>query len=148
MADRFDFWREQVGHTHAPIKIISEHAADFHAYQRFLQFGAVCVWPTSFQPLVFQRTPKLVRQSDPETVHVSLPRSGSLTVTHEGREETYAPHDLLVLTSSRPHELRTEEHLRRHTGVGLEVPRALLPLPPSSIDRLFGRGLPGLADNP
>ncbi|MER6844702.1 hypothetical protein ABT321_29800 [Streptomyces platensis] len=71
-ADRFDCWRELVGRTHAPLEVLSDHRADFLAAQRVLDLGAVSVWPTTFQPVCFRRTPKLIRQSDPEGLHLSL----------------------------------------------------------------------------
>ncbi|WKX74444.1 hypothetical protein Q3Y56_24725 [Streptomyces sp. XD-27] len=54
------------------MELRSDHADDFRAAQHVLDLGAVTVWSATFQPLVFRRTPKLIRQSDPETYHVSL----------------------------------------------------------------------------
>jgi hypothetical protein len=60
-ADRFDCWRELVSRTHAPLELRSDHRADFRASQRVLDLGAVSVWPTTFQPVCFRRSPKLIR---------------------------------------------------------------------------------------
>jgi hypothetical protein len=37
--DRFDAWRERMGLTHAPMRLESERAADYHAHQRLIGLG-------------------------------------------------------------------------------------------------------------
>lgn len=49
--DRFDYWRELVGRTHAPSDMSSEYTTDFWAEQRLLELGPVTVWrPRSGRP--------------------------------------------------------------------------------------------------
>ncbi|MEV5145174.1 helix-turn-helix domain-containing protein [Streptomyces sp. NPDC052727] len=135
-ADRFDGWRELVGRTHAPLELRSDHRADFRASQRVLDLGAVSVWPTTFQPVCFRRTPKLIRQSDPEGLHISLPLSGALRAVRGGEEAVYGPDSLCVVDTSRPVDVHGGDDADLHTGVGLEVPKALLPLPRNQLDRV------------
>ncbi|UFR06734.1 helix-turn-helix domain-containing protein [Streptomyces sp. Go40/10] len=134
-ADRFDCWRELVGRTHAPLELRSDHWADFRASQRVLDLGAVSVWPTTFQPVCFRRTPKLIRQSDPEGLHVSLPLSGALRTVRGTEETVYGPDSLCVVDTSQPVDVHGGDGAGLHTGVGLEVPKALLPLPRGQVDR-------------
>ncbi|MEV8062171.1 AraC family transcriptional regulator [Streptomyces antimycoticus] len=137
-ADRFDCWRELVGQTHAPLDLRSDHWADFRASQRLLDLGAVSVWPTAFQPLCFRRTPKLIRQSDPEGLHISLPLSGALRAVRGEEEAVYGPDSLCVVDTSRPVDIHGGDDASLHTGVGLEVPKALLPLPRNQLDQVTG----------
>ncbi|GAA0549362.1 MULTISPECIES: AraC family transcriptional regulator [Streptomyces] len=137
-ADRFDRWRELVGQTHAPLDLRSDHWADFRASQRLLDLGAVSVWPTAFQPLCFRRTPKLIRQSDPEGLHISLPLSGALRAVRGEEEAVYGPDSLCVVDTSRPVDIHGGDDASLHTGVGLEVPKALLPLPRNQLDQVTG----------
>ncbi|WJD94666.1 AraC family transcriptional regulator [Streptomyces antimycoticus] len=137
-ADRFDCWRELVGQTHAPLDLCSDHWADFRASQRLLDLGAVSVWPTAFQPLCFRRTPKLIRQSDPEGLHISLPLSGALRAVRGEEEAVYGPDSLCVVDTSRPVDIHGGDDASLHTGVGLEVPKALLPLPRNQLDQVTG----------
>ncbi|QTI90473.1 AraC family transcriptional regulator [Streptomyces sp. AgN23] len=137
-ADRFDCWRELVGQTHAPLELRSDHWADFRASQRLLDLGAVSVWPTAFQPLCFRRTPKLIRQSDPEGLHISLPLSGALRAVRGEEEAVYGPDSLCVVDTSRPVDIHGGDDASLHTGVGLEVPKALLPLPRNQLDQVTG----------
>ncbi|MCX5014909.1 helix-turn-helix domain-containing protein [Streptomyces sp. NBC_00555] len=134
---RFDYWQERMGQTHAPMHLSSDHADDYRATQRVLDLGAVSVWPATFQPLVFRRTPKLIRQSDPEVYHLSLLLRGSGAVTWgKNREVHYSPHDLYWNDSSRPWEIHASGEVI--TTVGLEIPKALLPLPRGGASRLIG----------
>ncbi|MEV1081320.1 helix-turn-helix domain-containing protein [Streptomyces sp. NPDC050211] len=141
--DRLEFWRERVGRTAAPLEVTSDYAADYWAEQRVLELGPVTVWPTSFRPARFLRTAKMVRQSDPEILHLRLLLRGGLAFDHGGRTDTFSPGDLYLADSSRPGDLRAYDD--RESGalkaVGVEVPKALLHVPPHR--ELLGRRLSG-----
>nr|WP_326772384.1 AraC family transcriptional regulator [Streptomyces sp. NBC_01445] len=135
-ADRLAYWAERVGQTHAPVRMTSDHAHDFRATQRVLDLGAVSVWPATFQQLIIRRTPKLIRRSDPELYHLSLLVGGTGTGTWDREEAVYRPSDLHINDSSVPWEIRTGKD--PVTAVGLELPKALVPLPRGA----HGRSLP------
>ncbi|MEU9115332.1 helix-turn-helix domain-containing protein [Streptomyces sp. NPDC048483] len=126
-ADRLAYWAERIRDTHAPVRMSSDHARDFRATQRILGLGAVSVWPATFQQLVIQRTPKLIRQSDPELYHLSLVVSGTGACSWDDHEAVYRLSDLHINDSSVPWEIRTGKE--PVTVVGLEVPKAMLLLP-------------------
>jgi AraC-like DNA-binding protein len=142
---RFDYWRELVHRAIAPSDMLSEFAGDFWAQQRLLELGPVLVWPTAHLPTGFRRTEKMVRQCDPEMYHLSLVLGGGLGLEHVGRTELYGPSDLWVTDTSRAYDVRPPDDLGRQVirGVGVDFPKALLPLPPDRIARLLGRRLPG-----
>ncbi|MCX5557856.1 AraC family transcriptional regulator [Streptomyces sp. NBC_00038] len=141
--DRFEYWRELVHRAIAPSDMSSEHAADFWAEQRLLELGPVTVWPASFMPTRFRRTEKLVRQTDPELFHLSLMLGGGLGLDHAGRSDIYGPRDLWVTDSSRPYDVRPPDDRNRRlvTGVGVDFPKALLPVSPDRVRELLGRRL-------
>ncbi|WP_133914347.1 helix-turn-helix domain-containing protein [Streptomyces sp. NBC_00582] len=143
--DRFDHWRDMVGRMRSPSDISSAHAADFRARCRLMDLGSVTVWPTSFAPTRYRRSPKLVRRSDPELYHLSLLLDGGLTLEHAGRTGVFGPRDLHLTDSSQPYDLRpADPHAPRVVkGVGVDFPKALLPLPPHRMRELLGRGLSG-----
>lgn len=144
--DRFDAWRECMGSVMAPMDITSSHASDFMADQRLTRLGAVSVWPVTMHPSRYRRTRKLVRQSDPELYHLTLvlPGSATLGVAHEDRRTTHRAHDLYLLDSSRPYDVGTGEEQALIVGVGVEIPKALLPLSGKDrLDPLLGRRLSG-----
>ncbi|MBD0734780.1 helix-turn-helix domain-containing protein [Streptomyces sp. CBMA29] len=139
--DRFDAWRECMNRTHAPMRLESECAADFTAHQRLIGLGAVSVWPATFEQLVFLRTPKLIRQSDPEVYHLSLLLSGEAGVTWGREENSYAAFDIHTNDSSRPYEIWTGHG--SISSVGVEIPKVLLPLPQHRLDKVIGRHITG-----
>lgn len=135
-ADRFDYWAELLGRTHAPMQLHSDHADDFRASQRVLSLGAVTMWSATFQPLVFRRTPKLIRQSDPEAYHLSLVVHGVGGGVWKHRETEYKPHGLLINSSSLPNDVHSAGESA--TTLALEIPKVLLPMPRSAVGRIVG----------
>lgn len=143
--DRFDYWREMVRRMRSPSDIISAHTTDFWAEFRLMELGPVTVWPTSFLPTRYRRSQKLVRQSDPELYHLTLLVEGELTLDHAGRTGTFRAFDLHLAESSQPYDLRPtdDREPRIVRGVGVDFPKALLPLPPHRVRELLGRGISG-----
>jgi AraC-like DNA-binding protein len=141
VADRFDAWRDRMSHTHAPMRLESECATDFHAHQRLIELGAVSMWPATFQQLVFLRTKRLIRESDPEVYHLSLIREGEARVSWGREGNAYQAGDFHLNDSSRPYEIWTGRGWI--SSVGIEIPKALLPLPRGKVDRAVGRHISG-----
>ncbi|MEV0370385.1 helix-turn-helix domain-containing protein [Streptomyces sp. NPDC050636] len=134
--DRFDYWAELLGRTHAPMELRSDYVDDFQASQRVLDLGAVTVWSAAFQPLVFRRTPKLIRQSDPEAYHLSLVVRGSGAGVWRHRETQYKPYDVFINSSSLPNDVHSAGTPVQ--TVALEIPKALVPLPRDVARRIVG----------
>ncbi|MFJ9414873.1 helix-turn-helix domain-containing protein [Streptomyces sp. NPDC101227] len=126
-AERLAYWAERMAQTHAPLSLSSDHARDFRASQRVLDLGAVSMWPATIQQVVYRRTPKLIRQSDPDVYHLSLVVDGTGIGRWDDQEVVYRPSDLAINDSARPWEICSGA--APVTSVGLEVPKALLPLP-------------------
>jgi len=140
-ADRFDYWREQMTQLIAPMEMSSDHTGDFQGEARVLELGAAHVWPTKFHPMRFRRTPKLIRQSDPELYHFSFLVQGKLQVSQARQETAYGRNGLYVVDTSRPYDCVA--YGEPPAGVGLEIPKAMIPLPYDRIDPLLARPIPG-----
>lgn len=140
-ADRFDFWREQMSKLIAPMEMSSDHTGDFRGQVRILEVGAAHVWPTKFHPMSFRRTSKLIGQSDPELYHFSFLQGGNLQVSQARNEAAHATGGLYVVDSSRPYDCVAFGGPPQ--GVGLEIPKALIPVPHDRVDRLLARPIPG-----
>ncbi|MEU1279782.1 helix-turn-helix domain-containing protein [Streptomyces sp. NPDC005805] len=142
--DRFDHWRELLGRTRAS-DMGSAHADAFWAECRVMELGPVTVWPMASLPARYRRGPAMVRRSDPELYHLSLLLDGGLGLDHGGRADIFGPGDLHLVDSSHPYDLGPARHgdsaLVR--GVGVDFPKALLPLPAHRVNALLGRALPG-----
>ncbi|MFF3332562.1 helix-turn-helix domain-containing protein [Streptomyces sp. NPDC002888] len=139
--DRFDAWVQRMGRTHAPMHLSSDRAADYRGHQRLIGLADVTVWPATFDHLVFCRTPKLVRQSDPEVYHLSLLVRGEGSAAWDTREAVYRIGDIHINSSSRSYEICTGPE--PVTIVGVEIPRALVALPASRADQMVGRRVSG-----
>lgn len=138
-AQRFDRWQELLSQSPAPMRASCDHTAKFEVYQRDLYLEGLRVWTMAFRPMIFHRTAKLIRESDPETYNVCVLLSGTMGRTWGGQEAIYGPDELHVYDSSQPFELRASSARGPVSCVGIEIPRKHLTLPPSRADRLIGR---------
>jgi AraC-like DNA-binding protein len=144
VSDRFAGWRQCMTDVIAPMEITSPHAEDFWADHRLLRMEDTLLWPTRLHASRYRRTPRLIRQSDPGLLHMTLvlPGSGTVLVEQGGLRSAVGPHDLYFLDISRPSDVRTDEE--PIVGVGVDFPRSLLPLPAgTSLDGVLGRRLSG-----
>ncbi|MCI4043581.1 helix-turn-helix domain-containing protein [Streptomyces sp. TRM75563] len=143
-SDRFARWQQCMTDVVAPMEITSPYADDFWADHRLLRVEDTLLWPTCLHASRYRRTPRLIRQSDPGLLHMTLvlPGSGTVLVEQGGLRSAVGPYDLYVLDLSRPSDVGTDDELI--VGVGVDFPRSLLPLPMStSLDELLGRRLSG-----
>ncbi|WP_093779453.1 AraC family transcriptional regulator [Streptomyces sp. yr375] len=138
---RFEAWVERMGSTHAPMRLTSDRAADYRGHQRVIGLGDVTVWPATFDQLVFHRTPKLVRQSDPESYHLSLLLKGEGAADWGRQQAAYRTHDFHINSSSQSWEVHTGSD--PVTVVGVEVPRALVAVPGHRADQVLGSLMSG-----
>ncbi|MER6948697.1 helix-turn-helix domain-containing protein [Nonomuraea sp. NPDC000554] len=144
-AERFEYWREQLTRTVVPVEIYSNHQGNFRAYQRILELGAVYVRTSAFLPLQAIRTSRLIRESDPERYHLSISSRGVMRTSWNGRETVTGVGDLYAYDTSRPgtFTLAVSEAESLAEMTSLAVPKAMVPLPHRSMDRLLGGRLPG-----
>lgn len=143
-ADRFDYWRELMIQTIAPMDLSSDHADDFRASMHLLELGAVHVWPTALQSLRFHRTPKLIQQSDPERLHMSFVTHGTVGIVIQSEQEvTHGPGDLCLVDSSRPFDCLAVNGMSPMKGVGVAVPKEMLPSVGNGFHKLLGQRISG-----
>ncbi|MFI5532992.1 helix-turn-helix domain-containing protein [Kitasatospora sp. NPDC051853] len=140
--EQFERWRDLVRRAHAPMEVTACQPGVFEASHRLIPLGGVTVWPAAFQPARIRRTPRLIRLSDPEAVHLALPLTGPVDITHAGTGLTCPPGSLYVLSTSRPFEVRPVRAGVTHSGISLEIPRDRLPLSVEGVTRLAARPLP------
>ncbi|PVD10261.1 helix-turn-helix domain-containing protein [Streptomyces sp. CS147] len=143
-SDRFAYWHTFMADIVAPMEISSPHAADFRAGYRLLRIEDTVLWPTQAPASRYRRTPRLIRQSDPGLLHMTLvqPGSGPVQVEQGRVHSAVAPHDVYFIDTSKPCQVATVDAPIK--GIGLDLPRSQLPLPPStSLDAVVGRRLSG-----
>ncbi|NDU73005.1 helix-turn-helix domain-containing protein [Actinomadura sp. DSM 109109] len=141
-AERFDRWHEWMGRTHSPVRMTSEHFADFRASTRVLRLGEVTVWPSRVQPLVSRRTAKLISCSDPDTYNLTLILEGAAGAAWRDREADYGLYDMHGQSSSDPCTVWVGRGSPVES-VGVEIPRHAIALPRTSADLAVSRPLFG-----
>ncbi|MGX2994223.1 AraC-like ligand-binding domain-containing protein [Streptomyces sp. JNUCC 64] len=134
--EQFGHWSQLMDCAHAPLRLTSEHSTGFHARQRLIPLGEVFAWVSGYRRLAVQRTPALIRRSDPESFHVSLLLEGSGRVSWGQRRSALSAWDYLANDSSRPWEIAIGDRTCR--TVSLEIPKDLLPLPRARAERAVG----------
>ncbi|MFF8983814.1 helix-turn-helix domain-containing protein [Streptomyces globisporus] len=143
-ADRFDYWSDLVGLTR-PSSMSTVHAENFRAELLFMELGSVKVWPTTVLPTRYRLGAKRARQVDTGLYHLTLLLSGGLALDRSGESNTFGPSDLHMVDDSEAFDLRPANALSQTpvTGVGVDIPKALLPLPEHRVRPLLGRGISG-----
>ena len=148
IASRLERWRHVVDETFGPALL--RPPSRTHVPQRLVvgDVGAVRVselriaYPTpSSDRCQAARTPRLIRQSDPdpERYRVDLPMRGNMVVEQAGREAALEAGDFTVVDWSRPARWATASE----RAVSLMFPRALLALPHDAVARLGGVRISG-----
>lgn len=141
--DRFAWWREVVGRGVAPVRVATDHAADFVGRAGFVPLGAVHLTTMSFPSLSSERPAHLVRRSDPETYELTLILGGAMHIAQERSETRLHAGDFAMWTSSRPYsgQALSGPDVGASRAVILHLPQGLVPLPQAKIRPLLARGL-------
>ncbi|MEV5100050.1 AraC family transcriptional regulator [Streptomyces rochei] len=144
VGDRFDYWRNLVGRTR-PSDMSSTHHEDFQAELLMMELGPVKVWPASTSPTRYRLSPRQSRQARPDLYHLTLLLDRGLALEYAGSTHTFAPRDLHMVDDSHPYDLQPldEKADALVTGVGVDFPKTLLPLPERQVRPLLGHGLSG-----
>jgi AraC-like DNA-binding protein len=143
-ADRFDAWRDLTADSLMPTVLSSARTSDFRASMRVIDLGTVQVSALTYSPLRSQRTPKLIRRSDPDLYSVGLILRGQQTIDQAGRETTPGVRDLVVYSSFRPYDAWVSTGAADTAeSIVVQVPRAVLALPSGKEKLLLAARLPG-----
>ncbi|MFC9429602.1 hypothetical protein [Streptomyces sp. NPDC056987] len=138
-----DAYVEGLSRLHAPVAVVSSADEGFWAYKRIVEMGRVSLYTTGLDSLTIRRTPRMIRQSDPEMYNLALITRGTTVLTFDGRDRVYGPLELRTGESSRPFELRMDSRGERVEAICVDVPKAVLPLPRAMADRVIWRPLDG-----
>jgi AraC-like DNA-binding protein len=143
-----EHWLHVVGETFGPAHVRPPRGANVPEHLVVGDVGAVRVsemgiaWqPSTTEACQAARTPRLIRQSDPDPdqYRVDLVVRGRMVVEQAGLESALGPGDLAVVDLSRPARWATTVQ----EGVSLQFPRALLPLREDDVARISGARIPG-----
>ncbi|WP_330172481.1 AraC family transcriptional regulator [Streptomyces sp. NBC_01498] len=133
-------WHELMASTMAPMELTADRPDQFQAEMSLRTLGEVTVWPAKSKSMRFQRTPRFIRQSDPEICHLTLMLTGGIGISQRGQSGFHGPWEMYVVSTSEPFDCINKDD---SAVVALEVPRRLLPLPGDQVRRLVTRRLSG-----
>lgn len=145
-ADRFPLWVAMADEVSAPVTFTSDHAHDFRGHARLLSLGDIGVTRFRYQSLVGRRTPRLIRQGDPEVYQIALPYAGTCTISSRRSDSAIPNGDFTLVDWGRPHDLSHTlgaDGREPAASVTVVIPRARLPLDADRVDRLTAARLAG-----
>ncbi len=102
VTERLPVWREVMPQLLAPAELSSEHAADFRASASVSPRGAVHLSTVRTSSLELRRTPRMIRQSDPEAYQVALTLHGHGGVEQGRQHACLGRRYLAIYDTSRP----------------------------------------------
>ncbi|MEV0402000.1 helix-turn-helix domain-containing protein [Actinoallomurus sp. NPDC050550] len=120
-----------------PMRFLSSESANFHAIARALDLADINVVELTCSPSEVRRTPRLIRECDPDLYSVLFPLHGRLVVSQAGREAMLGTRDLALYDSRHPFQVRIAGEGGTASLVRAQVPRALLSLPRRRLDSIL-----------
>jgi AraC-like DNA-binding protein len=145
-SDRFAFWRElnaQLWGTPYDVRCDRELERDFRAHVGVSAFGPVEATLLTSMPHSVHRTPRLIRQTDPDVFIVTCTERGAAGVARDGRSSKVQVGDMVLFDPSRPYVASLVPDLPAHRLLVLRFPRTMLSLPSQQMRELHGDRIPG-----
>ncbi|MEV5151382.1 helix-turn-helix domain-containing protein [Streptomyces werraensis] len=143
--ERFAFWHEMCSKMWLPLdtRCAPHPESAFRAQASFSGIDLVQATLLTATPHSIHRTPKLVREADPEEFLVTCAVRGRVFGEQDDRRAVLHAGDLTLRDSSRPYLTRLAP--REPTGqvLVLRFPRPLLPFPARDLGRLSAVTIPG-----
>ncbi|WP_031171357.1 helix-turn-helix domain-containing protein [Streptosporangium roseum] len=140
---RFDWWCDLISHDVAPTRITSDHTDDVRASAGAMDLSDLRITTMSFPALRSERTPALIRRSDPEMYELTLITGGETGISQAGKDTRMHAGDLVMWETSHPYDGGAFEGTSR--AIILHLQRAHLPLPGTKVDDLLARRMPARA---
>ncbi|MBU6533866.1 AraC-like ligand-binding domain-containing protein [Streptomyces mayonensis] len=143
VGDRAEAWAELTARALITTRIKFLNPAECRAGLQAMPLGAPHMSVMSYTPLFSQRTPKLIRQSDPEHYQMALIRRGHQGIEQNRTRTLLGPGQLVFYDSSRPFDAVTYTDQADPEAIVLQFPKWMLPLPEQKVTRLLAEPLSG-----
>ncbi|MGW2032229.1 AraC-like ligand-binding domain-containing protein [Streptomyces sp. NPDC001811] len=144
-AERAAAWVETTGQALISTRVSFLEPDQIEARVQAMALGRIQMSVLSYTPLSSQRTPQLIRQSDPEMYQLALTIAGQQSIEQARTYASVGPGDLLLYDSSRPFTATVGPNPPGARAMLLQFPRQLLPLPEKAVAPLCGAALDGRA---
>ncbi|MBD3005162.1 MULTISPECIES: helix-turn-helix domain-containing protein [unclassified Streptomyces] len=143
VADRVEAWRDITASALIPNEFIIDRAVEFRASLEAADLGGAQVTALTYASMESRRTPRLIRQSDPEMYAVGLIHRGHQVIHQERCEASLGAGDLVVYSTSHPYAAVVDARQGTAASVVVQIPRAMVPLSSHHVDRVMAARLSG-----
>ncbi|WP_416964645.1 helix-turn-helix domain-containing protein [Streptomyces sp. Agncl-13] len=145
VGERFAYWREVNSKLWVPYDLRCDREAerDFRAQVGISEFGALQATLMTTMPHAVHRTPKLIRQADPEVFKVGCMLRGGGVITQDGLRAEQRVGDLILFDTSRPYVGEFDPDIPVSQLLLLRFPRSLLALPHRDLRQVSAMRIPG-----
>ncbi|WP_329093679.1 MULTISPECIES: helix-turn-helix domain-containing protein [unclassified Streptosporangium] len=141
--ERFALWQEVAAQSHMPNRHRSNDHDDFRARMRIMDLGSLQVSALAYPHLEIARTAKVIRQADPEAYQINYFLAGGAAISHGGRDTVLCAGDFVVVDSSRAFHADVQALPDGWSGLVVQCPRGVLPLPEKAMRNLLGVPIDG-----
>jgi AraC-like DNA-binding protein len=141
--DRFDFWRDTLGQMSMPFVARRRPPSTFTGTLQASSFGATRTIYTENATVDVERTPALIRRSDPETYFMIVNFLGRQQLCQDRQVAVIGPGDMVLLHSSQALESFADPRVDRQQACVVAIEWDALPIPGRQLRRLVGVHLPG-----
>jgi AraC-like DNA-binding protein len=143
-AERFDGWLDRISQllAPAPLRFTSDNQPDFHGRIAAMDLGAVQISSHVVARCEVHRTPRLIRQSDPELFYLLCAQGGPIGLTQHRKDVTLGELDMVLHHTSRPYHVWTGGKPVNRTLL-LAFPGSLLPFAGHALEQSVAKVLPG-----
>ncbi|WP_309236043.1 helix-turn-helix domain-containing protein [Amycolatopsis sp. SID8362] len=144
--EQFDFWRELNGKLWVPYELRCDRPQEsgFSAHVQVSEFGPVQATLMTTMPHTIRRTPRLIRQADPDVFKLGCVVQGGGLLAKDGQESVMGVGDLVLYDPSHPYDGQFASNVPGGNQLLLlRFPRASLPLPSRDLRRLSATPIPG-----
>jgi AraC-like DNA-binding protein len=138
-AERLAYWNELMATSLGPMDVRTDKPDEFIASVRTTNLGALTLALHRFPSLRVTRTRRMVRSSDPDIFLINLTIRGGGLIRQARNSCVARAGQLSAFDSSMPHDIDYVEGAggTGSTALTLQIPRALLPVRPDLVDRLY-----------
>ncbi|MGR8008513.1 AraC-like ligand-binding domain-containing protein [Streptomyces hypolithicus] len=140
VAERPAAWVETMALAQVTQRVKFLETARFSARMEIMPLGVGQLSTLSYASLVAQRTPRLVRQSDPEMYHVAVATGGEIGIAQNRQSSLLCRGDMGFFDSSRPFDTQAGETPGQ--ALLFQFPKSLLRLPHERFTALCGLSRP------
>ena len=137
----FEVWEEQVCRTFVPLRArTASETVGFRGAVTSADLGQVTLADVTASRALVERTPRLIRQGDPELYKFGLQVAGTCVVEQAGRQAFLRPGDFAIYDTSRPYQVSFSDDFRMTVAM---FPRRMVHLPASQMASLTAVRLAG-----